>query len=114
MNSLQTLSLPCDPALALASLERLQRQRTLENRLKAYRPYTKQSEFHASGAAFRERLFMAGNQLGKTIAGGFEGAMHATGLYPDWWQGKFFEASTKAWVAGVTGESTRDNPQRIL
>ncbi|QEL19331.1 hypothetical protein PX52LOC_06399 [Limnoglobus roseus] len=57
---------------------------------------------------------MAGNQLGKTIAGGNEEAIHATGLYPDWWTGKRWEDPTKSWVAGVTGESTRDNPQRIL
>lgn len=57
---------------------------------------------------------MAGNQLGKTWAGGFEAAIHATGLYPDWWTGRRFDGPTKAWVAGVTGESTRDNPQRIL
>lgn len=57
---------------------------------------------------------MAGNQLGKTIAGGFEVAMHLTGLYPDWWDGRRFVEPTKWWAAGVTGESTRDNPQRVL
>jgi phage terminase large subunit-like protein len=79
-----------------------------------YAPYPKQKEFHAAGATSRERLFMAGNQLGKTIAGGFEAAMHATGIYPDWWKGKRFDKPTVGWAAGVTGESTRDNPQRIL
>lgn len=57
---------------------------------------------------------MAGNQLGKTWAGGFEVAMHLTGRYPDWWDGAEFAQPTKFWVAGVTGESTRDNPQRVL
>lgn len=57
---------------------------------------------------------MAGNQLGKTLAGGFEAAMHATGKYPDWWAGKRFAKPTVGWAAGVTGESTRDNVQRIL
>ena len=57
---------------------------------------------------------MAGNQLGKTFAGGAEVAYHLTGKYPDWWDGKRFDGPTKGWVAGVTGESTRDNPQRIL
>jgi phage terminase large subunit-like protein len=85
-----------------------------ENRLAYYVPYQKQREFHAAGASARERLLMAGNQLGKTLAGGFEAAMHATGRYPDWWTGKRFGGPTVAWVAGVTGESTRDNPQRVL
>jgi phage terminase large subunit-like protein len=57
---------------------------------------------------------MAGNQLGKTLAGGAEWAMHLTGRYPDWWRGRVFQAPVKLWAAGVTGESTRDNPQRIL
>jgi hypothetical protein len=57
----------------------------------SYRPYAKQREFHAAGASARARLLMAGNQLGKTIAGGFEAAMHATGRYPGWWQGRRFD-----------------------
>ena len=84
------------------------------NRLTRYRPYSKQREFHAAGKDFDERLFMAGNQLGKTLAGGFEWSMHLTGRYPDWWQGRVFDEPVRLWAAGVTGESTRDNPQRIL
>lgn len=57
---------------------------------------------------------MAGNQLGKTVAGGAEVAMHLTGRYPDWWVGATFNKPPKFWASGVTGESTRDNPQRIL
>ena len=98
----------------LASMRRAQLRRRTENSLAYYRPYPKQREFHAAGAGARERLLMAGNQLGKTIAGGFEAAMHATGRYPDWWQGKKFDRPTLAWAAGVSGESTRDNPQRVL
>ena len=40
--------------------------------------------------------------------------MHASGRYPYWWHGKRFDRPTVAWVAGVTGESTRDSPQRVL
>lgn len=57
---------------------------------------------------------MAGNQQGKTWCGGAETAIHASGRYPDWWPGAVFEKPPKMWVGGVTGESTRDNPQRIL
>lgn len=84
------------------------------NRLSGYRPYAKQREFHANGKIHRERLFMAGNQLGKTWGGGFEWAMHLTGRYPDWWEGRVFDKPVRLWAAGVTSESTRDNPQRIL
>jgi phage terminase large subunit-like protein len=57
---------------------------------------------------------MAGNQLGKTLAGGFEVAMHASGRYPEWWQGRRFDRPTNSWVAGITGETVRDTVQRIL
>lgn len=95
------------------NLEELNR-RLVENRLAYYRPYAKQKAFHELGATKRERLFMAGNQLGKTWGGGNEAAMHLTGQYPDWWPGRRFSGPTRGWCAGVTGEGTRDNPQRIL
>lgn len=85
-----------------------------QNRLASYRPYPKQADFHAAGAVHDERLFMAGNQLGKTLAGGMEWAMHLTGRYPDWWKGRVFNEPVRLWTAGITAESTRDNPQRIL
>jgi phage terminase large subunit-like protein len=59
-------------------------------------------------------MFMAANQVGKTIAGGSEAAMHATGRYPDWWTGRTFNEPTAAWVGSPTGETLRDSPQRIL
>ena len=90
------------------------RERLSQLRLSAYRPYTKQAEFHAAGASHRERLLRAGNQLGKTVAGAAEAAYHLTGKYPAWWQGRRWDRPTIGWVAGVTGESTRDNPQRVL
>lgn len=110
----QQLSLPCSPSLLLRSLEKEAKRRRDTNRLRHYAPYSKQREFHAAGKAASERLFMAGNQLGKTIAGGAEWAMHLTGRYPDWWDGAVFEKPVTFWAAGVTGDSTRDNPQRIL
>lgn len=49
-----------------------------------------------------------------TIAGGAEWAIHLTGRYPDWWEGATFNKAPLLWAGSVTGESTRDNPQRIL
>ena len=116
MSSLPQLSLPPDLSLPqlVSILEREQGYRSSRNRLKSYQPYLKQAEFHAAGAQYRERLLMAGNQLGKTLCAGAEVAIHATGRYPHWWQGKRFDKPGAMWVSGVTGESTRDNPQRIL
>jgi phage terminase large subunit-like protein len=80
----------------------------------AYSPYPKQAEFHAAGSASRERLFLAGNQLGKTLAGAAELSGHLTGVHPTWWKGRRWDRPIVAWAAGVTAESTRDNPQRLL
>lgn len=100
--------------MQLIRILRVLQNRKNKNRLGHYRPYPQQQAFHDAGHAYRERLFMAGNQLGKTLAGGFEFAMHLSGRYPDWWCGRRFERPVKLWAASVTGESTRDNPQRIL
>lgn len=97
----------------LSILEEIQRRRT-EHALKYYAPYPKQRDFHAAGRSAGERLFLAGNQIGKTVAGGAEWAFHLIGEYPDWWTGAVFPKAPKLWCGGVTGESTRDNPQRIL
>lgn len=120
MNS-QTSSFSASSEVSLISLQRqaLALSRELErrrrrNRLAAYRPYTKQREFHAAGAVYRERLFMAGNQLGKTVAGSFEWAMHLTGRYPDWWEGRHFDQPGRYWAGGETRVSTRDTIQKLL
>jgi phage terminase large subunit-like protein len=84
------------------------------DRLTFYAPYPKQREFHLGGAAHHERLFLAGNQLGKTLAGGAETAIHLCGQYPEWWAGFRFNRPIVAWAAGITGESTRDTVQRML
>lgn len=100
--------------LELVKIQTALKRRIERNKLAAYRPYTKQLEFHAVGLQHRERLFMAGNQLGKTLAGGMEVAMHLTGRYPDWWPGLRFTQPTRWWASNVTSELTRDGPQRIL
>jgi phage terminase large subunit-like protein len=95
-------------------LEREQRRRLSRTRLKRYKPYAKQLEFHAAGLVHRERLLMAGNQLGKTYSGAAEMAFHLTGDYPDWWTGRRFDHPVRAWAGSKTGEVTRDGVQRLL
>lgn len=101
-------------SLLLSRLEFEQSRRENQNRLASYAPYPKQIEFHSAGESSRERLLMAGNQLGKTLSGGMEVAMHLTGRYPSWWEGKRFDRPTQMMGGSVTSELTRDGMQRIL
>jgi phage terminase large subunit-like protein len=101
-------------AVGVTALHEKRDRDPTENRLVYYKPYPRQARFHAAGALSRERLLMAGNQLGKTLAGGFEAAMHMTGSYPDWWEGKRFGRPVVGWVCGRSGEDVRDGMQRIL
>ena len=89
-------------------------RRIRTNRLVGYQPYPKQQEFHELGALCRERLFMAGNQLGKTIAGAAEAAMHLTGKYPSWWTGYRFAKPIVMLCGSESYELTRDGVQRLL
>ena len=98
----------------LANIAAIKQQRAVENKLASYKPYDRQRQFHEAGTSHRERLLMAGNQLGKTLAGAMETAMHATRRYPEWWQGRRFDKPTVSWVAGTTGETVRDTVQRML
>ena len=113
LTPLSNLQNPNSEAL-LRTLKAEKSRRLTENRLNYYKPYPKQIAFHSAGSVHRERLLMAGNQLGKTLAGGFEAAMHATGFYPDWWRGRRFDRPVIGWACGVTGEVVRDTVQRVL
>lgn len=87
-------------------------RRASGNRLAQYCPYAKQREFHHNRE--RERLLMAGNQLGKTWSAANETAMHLTGRYPFWWAGLRFDHPILAWGAGETSEVVRDSMQLLL
>jgi phage terminase large subunit-like protein len=79
-----------------------------------YENYPKHLAFFKQGAEHRERLFMAANRVGKSVAGGVELSAHATGEYPHWWEGRRFEEATDCWAAGDTGQTTRDIIQNEL
>src|SRR5689334_19217883 len=96
-----------------ASLEELARRRRT-NQLEYFQPYEKQKQFFKLGATKRERALLAGNQCGKSTAASFELAMHTTGLYPSWWEGKRFNGPVRTWACGQTAESLRDTMQRLL
>lgn len=107
--------------MELAKLLEEKSRRARSNLLAAYRPYPKQHEFHQSGAVHRERLFMAGNQLGKTLAGAAEAALHLTGRYDlyrgpngEEWPGHHFHKPIVMLTGSESYELTRDGVQRLL
>jgi len=76
--------------------------------------YDRHMLFLKDGANYRQRAFLAGNRVGKSETGAFEVACHATGIYPDWWEGKRFYEPTHGWVCGKTSEVVRDTIQVAL
>lgn len=80
----------------------------------SYKNYRRHYRFFAAGRTYRERAFRAGNRTGKTVAGCYEVALHATGKYKDWWPGRRFDHPVDIWVAGDTNQTTRDILQREL
>jgi phage terminase large subunit-like protein len=96
-----------------AVLDALRREQSFQ-RLRGYKPYPKQKQFHAMGLEKRERALIAANQVGKTWCAGAEVAMHLTGDYPDDWPGLRFDRPTR-WTAGSeSAELTKKGMQRVL
>src|SRR5262249_39315996 len=100
-----------DPVAVRQLIAELEKDKS-EDKLGSYKPYPKQLEFH--NADYRERLLIAGNRSGKTLAGGMEATYHATGRYPNWWKGRRFEGPTVGWEASKTNEVLRDAAQVML
>ena len=76
--------------------------------------YPKHLNHFAAGRLHRERLFLAGNRVGKSMAAGYEGTLHLTGLYPAWWEGKVFDRPVNAIGSSDTAKTTRDIIQKML
>lgn len=81
----------------------------------ARRLYPKHLMFFEAGRHYGERLASGGNRIGKTFGlGGYETALHLTGLYPDWWPGRRWDRPVSWWAAGKNFETTRDIVQKAL
>jgi phage terminase large subunit-like protein len=100
----------------LTNIEYLRKYR----RLGFYKPHPKQIEFHNLQAV--EKCLRAGNQLGKSHAGGAQMAMDAIGWWPNWYRGHRFNKPPPierpfeflGWAACTTSATTRDGVQMKL
>lgn len=112
------------PPARLALLLQEKRRRTESAKLGQLYPdegplrrelYPKYLNMFAAGAVHNERIAMGGNRVGKTLGiGGYETALHLTGLYPAWWVGKRFSRPIVAWAAGTKTAKVRDVNQKML
>lgn len=86
----------------------------MQRRFFLHKPYDWQKEFHNAGSYASQRLLMAGNGVGKTRTGAYEIAVHMTGLYPQWWEGKRFDRPVKVWCCAISNTTQRDAVQPAL
>ena len=103
----------------VAKLLSLLDRRRKYHKLEYYKPYQYQKNFHHARGHLTQkpaaqRVLMAGNGTGKTWCGGFETAIHATGIYPDWWDGVRYFHPIVAMIGGNTNEAVRDICQKTL
>lgn len=69
------------------------------NALKYFRPFEHQRRFFATHDTDR-RGILAANRVGKTVSTCYETAMHLTGRYPEWWEGKRYNKPVNVMMAG--------------
>jgi len=101
-----------DDEVRVVELMQQQIQSILERQIDYYDPYPYKLTFHNDPEKFR--CLRAANRIGKTHSGGAELSYHATGLYPEWWQGRRFNKPVKAVCGGKNNEKTRDIIQAAL
>jgi phage terminase large subunit-like protein len=101
-NALDVHNLHHIPSLAMDHLRELSitiQEDMQYNQLRYFRPFEHQRKFFRTGASER-RGILAANRIGKTVSTCFETAMHLTGQYPEWWDGKRYNKPITAMVAG--------------
>ena len=82
------------------------------NQLHHFKPYPFQQAFYEKGAVENVRALIAANRCGKTFSAAMEIAMHLTGRYPEWWQGRRWNRPIKAVATSVTTSQVRDVLQK--
>jgi phage terminase large subunit-like protein len=106
---------PKDLAYAIKLIEHYQNlQDTGGHLVKLFQPgplsiehYPRHKAFFDATRTHKEVLFRAANRCGKSESGAYTVSCWATGLYPDWWEGRVFDKATYGWVVGDTNDTVR-------
>lgn len=83
------------------------------NDIIAYQPIGRQEVYDFTVPVYHNYI-AAGLVHHNTMSASMETAMHLTGKYPAWWEGKRFDKPANFWAGAPTGQTCRDNPQRLL
>lgn len=73
--------------------------------------YTETIPWFFASKTYCELVLFGGNRTGKTESGAYMSVLHATGEYPDWWEGRRFDYPTKGRVCGRNGKTLRESVQ---
>ena len=98
-------------------IERMEKEKGTEKWFES--PYhistlPKHKAFFDATSAYNEVLFLAGNRVGKSVAGAYALSCWLTGIYPEWWTGRRFDGPISAWAIGKDARATRDTLQKEL
>jgi phage terminase large subunit-like protein len=100
---------PVEQAIQIAGLLK---QHKLENKIRDWRPIEKQLVF--LNCTSRKKAIVAANRTGKTMTLLLELVFHATGEYPEWWNGTRFDHAPKMWIVSMSFPMLRDTVQMEL
>lgn len=104
-----SVSVSAELALILDEIEKRQKLQTIFDSR-----YSWQINFINKTAEYRSCNLMAANRVGKTDTGIFIDGVHATGDYPEGWEGHRFYHPPLIWLLGYSGEKIRDLLQKPL
>lgn len=76
--------------------------------------YPKALEFFKAGATHRFRVLAGANGVGKSFDGAAELVYHATGLYPEWWEGLRLKNPKLIWIVTESPDSFKSSLQKLL
>ena len=102
--------------------EHIQQLEDFSGHLKYFKPdgplsiekYPRHRMFFDATAKHKEVLFMAGNRVGKSLAGAYCTACWTTGIYPDWWKGRVFRKNIKVWACADRNNTFKESVQETL
>ena len=98
----------------LAQLLKEKQRREAGKKFFNYQPYDYQRQFSNASSGHQQKALMAANRIGKSDGGAYEIAMHATGEYPDWYEGRRFSSPPLIVCGGKTNTQVRDVGQSKL